>query len=188
MSLNRPLISWKTYTYAKERPQSTHRVAIADFMMEKSPLLDKGGGCTPAPFHSVYHHIKSCSERSSWEGRYTPLFHLQPICTLWLRHYTVLHSYVCRRRRCQLCSPISWFWGHGEHHWEGEETWTKLDLPSERDLCREYWMIYRRPGFLGVVRFVPSPLLSSASWLSFAVFVCFAGQATGEGGGEGPWS
>ncbi len=30
------------------------------------------GGCKPTPFHSIYHHVKSCSVRSSWEGRYTP--------------------------------------------------------------------------------------------------------------------
>ncbi len=28
----------------------------------------------PTPLHSVYHHVQSCSVRTSWEGRYTHLF------------------------------------------------------------------------------------------------------------------
>ncbi len=39
-----------------------------------------GWGCTAAPFHYIYHHVQSCSVRSSWEVRYTPpiSFHLYP--------------------------------------------------------------------------------------------------------------
>jgi hypothetical protein len=29
-------------------------------MMEKSALAGEGGGCTPIPFHSIYHHEQSC--------------------------------------------------------------------------------------------------------------------------------
>ncbi len=50
---------------------------VHSIMMEKSTLPGDGGGCTPTPFHCIYHHIQSCSVRSSWEGRYTP-----PISTL----------------------------------------------------------------------------------------------------------
>jgi hypothetical protein len=31
----------------------------------------RGGGCTPTPFHSSYHHVQSCSVCSNWDGRYT---------------------------------------------------------------------------------------------------------------------
>ncbi len=44
--------------------------------MEKSALAGEGGGGgarrRPTPFHSSYHHVQSCSLRSSWEGSYTP--------------------------------------------------------------------------------------------------------------------
>jgi hypothetical protein len=61
---------------------------IYSIMMERSALAGVGGGvCTPTPFHSFYHHVQSCSVRSSWEGRYTPpiFFISTPICTLWWR-------------------------------------------------------------------------------------------------------
>jgi hypothetical protein len=53
---------------------------------------------------------------------------------------------------------------------------------------REYWMIYRWPGFLAVIRFGsvhnPSPPpLPSASCLSFSVFLCVAGRAYWRVGG-----
>jgi hypothetical protein len=48
-------------------------------------------------------------------------------------------------------------------------------------LPREYWMIYRGPGFLAIEWFgsspVPLPLLQSASCLSFSVFLYVAGRA-----------
>ncbi len=61
--------------------QSTHRVATTAFwctfiMMKK--LAQAGGGwrCTPTPFHYSYHHVQSCSVRSSeWADTIT-LFHL----------------------------------------------------------------------------------------------------------------
>jgi hypothetical protein len=60
------------------------RVAMITFYHEwKLSLACKGAGCTPSPFHYIYHHIQRCSVRSSWMGRYTltdpigvTLFHL----------------------------------------------------------------------------------------------------------------
>ncbi len=54
------------------QPLTTHRVAIADFWrtffitMEKSALAGEGGGAKSPPLtlHS-YHHVQSCSVRSS---------------------------------------------------------------------------------------------------------------------------
>ncbi len=44
-----------------------------------------GWGCTPIPFHYIYHHQYSCSVCSSWVGRHTyPVSSLVKICTLWL--------------------------------------------------------------------------------------------------------
>ncbi len=48
----------------------------------------ESGGCTPSPFHSIYHHEKSCGVRFSWEGRYTLYFSSTPICTLLARMAT----------------------------------------------------------------------------------------------------
>ncbi len=48
-------------------------------------------------------------------------------------------------------------------------------------VAREYWMVYRRPGLKAIVWLGSSstslPLLSSASCLSFSVFLCIACRA-----------
>jgi hypothetical protein len=51
---------------------------VRSIMTEKSALAAEGGGCTHTPFHSSYHHVQSCSVRSSWEGRYTPTISSYP--------------------------------------------------------------------------------------------------------------
>jgi hypothetical protein len=38
---------------------------VHSIMMEKSAPAGEGGGCTPTPFYSSYHHVQSCSVRSS---------------------------------------------------------------------------------------------------------------------------
>ncbi len=51
---------------------------VHSIMMEKLAQASVGRGCTPTPFHCIYHHIQSCSVRSSWVGRYThPISSLQ---------------------------------------------------------------------------------------------------------------
>ncbi len=45
-------------------------------------LMRVGSLCTPSPFHYIYHHIQSCSVRSSWEGRYTPPISPLPLYVL----------------------------------------------------------------------------------------------------------
>ncbi len=62
--------------YKLSEPQSTHRVAFADFWYTShhdgkiSPGW-WGGGVHAHPLSAYYHHVQSCSVRSSWEGRYT---------------------------------------------------------------------------------------------------------------------
>jgi hypothetical protein len=34
---------------------------VQSIMMEKLAQPGEGGGCTPFPFHCVYHHVQSCS-------------------------------------------------------------------------------------------------------------------------------
>jgi hypothetical protein len=50
--------------------------------LKNQPWLE---GARPSPLHSIYHHVQSCSVRSSWEGNYTPPISSlpTPICTLW---------------------------------------------------------------------------------------------------------
>ncbi len=74
-----------------------------------------------------------------------------------------------------------------------------IPLPSHRKrvnrmalLSREYWMIYRGPGFLAVVWIgsstSPSPKpLPSATCLSFSVFLCDAGRAYRRERGRKGW-
>ncbi len=55
--------------------QSTHGVAIADFwrtFYHEGKIRPGwwGWGVHTHPFHCSYHHVQSCSVRSSWEGRY----------------------------------------------------------------------------------------------------------------------
>ncbi len=76
-------IAWLSPRHTKS---GTHRVhtewqrplsGVYSIMMETLAQAGEGGGCTPTPFHCIYHHVQSCGVRSSWEGRYTP-----PISTL----------------------------------------------------------------------------------------------------------
>ncbi len=78
-------------------------------MIEKSSLAGKGGGPRPG-FHSVYHHVQSCSVRSSWEGRRTPSISVcpNPRCVRYVptgtnfdgsvQQTNSLICYLCRRR------------------------------------------------------------------------------------------
>jgi hypothetical protein len=64
-------------------------------MMVKLAQAGEGGGCTPTPFHFIYHLVQSCGVRSSREGRYTrPLFLLY---TIYM--YSVVQSHAERRER-----------------------------------------------------------------------------------------
>ncbi len=59
------------------RPQSTHRVAIADFWRISYPdgKISPGwcgGGVHAHSLSAYYRHVQSYSIRSCWEGRYTP--------------------------------------------------------------------------------------------------------------------
>ncbi len=44
-------------------------------MMEKYAQAGEGGGCTPTPFYSIYHHVQSCHVRSQLSGQiHSPFF------------------------------------------------------------------------------------------------------------------
>ncbi len=79
--------------------------------MVNSADPSEGGGCTPSPFHSIYHHDQSCGVRSSWEGRYRtlPLFLLYP--------FLLCDWYYCH------CS-CDWLW-----------PWLQLSLPLYCRCC-----------------------------------------------------
>jgi hypothetical protein len=70
------------------RPQSIHtegRRPLSDvhsITMENSARLVKGGDAHPPPFYYIYHHVQSCSERSSLDGRYNLPISSLSLCTL----------------------------------------------------------------------------------------------------------
>ncbi len=52
-----------------------------------------GWGCTPSPFHSIYHHEQSCGVCSSWGGRYQGVIKR---CRLsWLTNSALLNESKC---------------------------------------------------------------------------------------------
>jgi hypothetical protein len=54
-------------------------------MMEKLAQAGEGGGMHAHALHSIYHHVQSCSVRSSWEGLiYPPYFISIPMYSLGL--------------------------------------------------------------------------------------------------------
>jgi hypothetical protein len=76
----------------------THRVdrvataafGIYSIMMENLAQTGGGGGrgCTPIPFHYIYHHEQSYVVRSSSEGRYTPPISTLPLYVLCAHVHT----------------------------------------------------------------------------------------------------
>jgi hypothetical protein len=70
---------------------------------KNQPKLVRVGGCTLTPFHSIFHHVQSCSVRSSWEGRSTlciSSLSLYVLCGLMFLLYwnanTVSLSFTCK--------------------------------------------------------------------------------------------
>ncbi len=53
------------------------------------------GGCTPTPFHSIYHHLQSCDVRSSWEGWYTHPISFLVIYLLCEEDPQIVSIWVC---------------------------------------------------------------------------------------------
>jgi hypothetical protein len=86
-------MAWLSPRHTKS---GTHRVhaewqrPLSGVLMIKKLTQDgEDGGCTPTPFHYIYHHVQSCGVCSSREGRYTPpISILYPICTLWRNRMT----------------------------------------------------------------------------------------------------
>jgi hypothetical protein len=64
------------------------------------PWLERLGGARLPPFHSIFHHVQSCSVRSSWEGRYTPCISSLPD----------MYSMVMTIRRPSLKGEARRFW------------------------------------------------------------------------------
>ncbi len=57
-------------------------LASISLRRKNQPWLVRVRVHTPTPFHSVYHHVQSCSERSSWVGRYAPSISSLPLYVL----------------------------------------------------------------------------------------------------------
>ncbi len=90
------------------------------------------------------------------------------------------NSTACKRICCvSVCGGE----GRGEMGVDcGLTRLAQLSTENPSASSREYWMIYRGPGFLAVVLFGSSPFRR----LSFSVFLCFAGRAYWRAG-RGVW-
>ncbi len=88
--------------------------------IEKEPSL-AGRGCTPTPFHSIYHHEQSFGVRSCWEGRYTPPISPLPwyvLCgaSITFRHFPTVYALFVHRLRTVLpLKCVILFATHPEH-------------------------------------------------------------------------
>jgi hypothetical protein len=141
-----------------------HRVAMATVWRvfhhdgKISPGWWGWGVALPLSLYSIYHHKQSSGVRFCWEGRYTPPTSPLPLYVL------------CGQNNPQNRARDRALRGEGKG--KGREG---------RGGDSEYWMMYRGTGFLAVVWFgsspIPSPLLPSASCLSFSIFLCVAVRA-----------
>ncbi len=88
-------------------------------------------GCTPSPFHSIYHHELSCGLSSSWEGRYsyTPPISALPLSPLW-----------CLRLKVRISSTFSTFLLHLQSYSEMVAEppfhWNLLHVLSQLQISR----------------------------------------------------
>jgi hypothetical protein len=74
---------------------------VHSIMMEKLAQASEGEGCTPTPFHYIYHQVQSCSVHSSLSGRYTLPFSSLSLCILWYYGYYVM-MLVLENERAQF--------------------------------------------------------------------------------------
>ncbi len=182
-----------------QRPLS----GVHSIMTEKFAQAGEGGGCTPAtPFHYIYHHEQSFGVCSNWESRYTlPLFLLYPYMysVVMLINANKKISWFCWPSIKACCvtgyrssSTSSLFPGFRIYAMKISKgvlsTFLLLELvPSPVHQPREYWMIYRGSDFLSRMTWpLYRPLLPSASWLSFSVFLCVFSRAYWRERGEEP--
>ncbi len=92
--------------------------------------------------------------------------------------------WVCKR--LEICSVWEYVHGNLENH----RGWDTLRYRNKYIKVREYWMIYRGPGFLAVVRFgsspTPFPPLSRRQVVSLSQcsFVCRRSSLLTEEGGR----
>jgi hypothetical protein len=77
---------------------------VFSIMMEKLAQPGEGGGCTSTSFPSIYHHVQSCSVRSSWESRYT---HPYVLCALYSTMYPIFYSVPYSSLYPVLCTLYS---------------------------------------------------------------------------------
>jgi hypothetical protein len=105
-------------------PQSTHRVATAAFWRtfhHDGKIAQAGGGvhAHAHPFHTIYHHVQSCSVRSSWEDWYIlPISYLS-LCTRWFLQSVAATTIRSRRWNSWTYTFLEVF----GHNLESSQTW-----------------------------------------------------------------
>ncbi len=92
-----------------------------------------------------------------------------------LRFKTSLHSKINIKWYTYICRHNIYSNTRLLHCWSCKKSYNCV-------YSKEYWMIYRRPGFLVIFWFVSSPIpfppLPSASCLSFSYFLCVLSRSS----------
>ncbi len=111
--------------------QSTHRVEMADFWRS----FHHGGKISQGwwgwevhalpLFHSIYHYVRSCSVRSSWESRYT-----LPISSLTYVYSVALCGPECSRWQLKIYLTVQaiHYPSRTDHRYEYEQSLFSLRL------------------------------------------------------------
>ncbi len=92
-------ISDTEYTQSGNWQEPLSGVRYIPSMLEKLAQPGEGGGCTPTPFHSIYHHVQSCCV-----SRYTS--HISPLFLYVLCDFRAPARPSSRRMRCAWSGPL----------------------------------------------------------------------------------
>ncbi len=76
------VVKWDHRVHSEWRWQIS---GVHPIWMEKSALVGEGRGCTPTPFHPFTITYKVAGYAPAERADTLPVFHLYPMCTLWLR-------------------------------------------------------------------------------------------------------
>ncbi len=94
-----PTLSTHMHIFLRITHHRVYRVATAAFLRTVHFSMIKWA---KAEEQSIYHHVQSCSVRSSWEGRYTPSVSSLPICTLCYTQWLSFWAHLWETTRSQF--------------------------------------------------------------------------------------
>ncbi len=88
----------------KRGPQSTQRPLsdVHSIMMEKLAHSSEVGGCTPIPFHYIYHHVQSCGVPRPGTLQLRGQIYMLPLLLHYPYMFSVGRTYVLFLNRIPL--------------------------------------------------------------------------------------